>query len=80
MADDKKVLASRAAEQAKHAAQNSGRAVEAAAEEITKPVLRPGTYLELTHLGKGFIALSLASAGATFAFVQFKKAWDGKIE
>lgn len=47
-------------------------------EAVTK--LRPGIRLELNHLGKGYLALSLAASAATIAVVQFKKAWDSRGE
>jgi len=58
MAEDKKVLAARAAQQAKNAAQNSGRAVEAAAEEAVDAVTPKSEYK--AQLIQGFVLLGVS--------------------
>jgi len=67
MSSEARSKANLAGQQAKHAASNSGRAVEAAADEVTKEVVR---FIP-SNLTKGLICLGVSlasSAGSAYFF------------
>lgn len=65
MSDKPKDLAARAGKQAQHAAQNSGRAVEAAAEEVVNKT----TSLTVVRGANVLVGLSMATAGLSYAYL-----------
>lgn len=70
MSDNPKNLAKTAGTQAKHAAQNSGRAVEAAAGEAMRKTTP--TALKVVRGANVTLGLSMASAGISYAILAWQ--------